>query len=90
MNYGYARCSTNETKQDINRQVRELKAAGAEKIFLEYEHGDSKVKSQQEAMFAAATSGDTIILSWKFHAWHAAPSSFVRSSRRFGKSDCGL
>ena len=49
MNYGYARCSTNETKQDINRQVRELKAAGAEKIYLEYEHGDSKVKSQQEA-----------------------------------------
>ena len=61
MNYGYARCSTNETKQDINRQVRELKAAGAENIFLEYEHGDSKIKSQQEAMFAAATSGDTII-----------------------------
>ena len=61
MNYGYARCSTNETKQDINRQVRELKAAGAENIFLEYEHGDSKVKSQQEAMFAAAASGDTII-----------------------------
>ena len=61
MNYGYARCSTNETKQDINRQVRELKAAGAEKIYLEYEHGDSKVKNQQEAMFAAATPGDTII-----------------------------
>ena len=61
MNYGYARCSTNETKQDINRQVRELKAAGAENIFLEYEHGDSKIKSQQEAMFAAAASGDTII-----------------------------
>ena len=61
MNYGYARCSTNETKQDINRQVRELKDAGAENIFLEYEHGDSKIKSQQEAMFAAAASGDTII-----------------------------
>ena len=38
MTYGYARCSTNETKQDINRQVRELKSAGAEEIFLEYEH----------------------------------------------------
>ena len=62
MNYGYARCSTNETKQDINRQVRELKAAGAEEIFLEYEHGDSKVKPQQEAMFAAATPGDTVIV----------------------------
>ena len=61
MKNGYARCSTNESKQDINRQIRELKAAGAEKIFLEYEHGDSKVKSQQEAMFAEAQAGDTII-----------------------------
>ena len=61
MTYGYARCSTNETKQDINRQVRELKAAGAEHIFLEYEHGDSKVKSQQAAMFAQAQAGDSII-----------------------------
>lgn len=61
MDYGYARCSTNETKQDIERQVRELKAVGAKKIFLEYEHGDAKVKSQQEAMFATAEAGDTII-----------------------------
>ena len=62
MNYGYARCSTNESKQDINRQVRELKAAGAEEIFIEYEHGDSKIKSQQAAMFAQAAAGDTIIV----------------------------
>ena len=62
MTYGYARCSTNESKQDINRQVRELKAAGAEEIYLEYEHGDSKVKPQQEAMFAAAAPGDTVIV----------------------------
>lgn len=61
MNYGYARCSTNETKQDINRQVRELKEAGAQEIFLEYEHGDSKIKDQQKAMFAQAQAGDTII-----------------------------
>lgn len=61
MRYGYARCSTNETKQDINRQVRELKAAGADEIFLEYEHGDSKIKKQQEALFAQAQAGDTII-----------------------------
>lgn len=61
MEYGYARCSTNETKQDIDRQVRELKAAGAREIFLEYEHGNAKVKSQQEAMFATAEAGDTII-----------------------------
>ena len=61
MIYGYARCSTNETKQDINRQVRELKEAGAEEIFLEYEHGDSKIKDQQKAMFEQAQAGDTII-----------------------------
>ena len=61
MTYGYARCSTNETKQDINRQVRELKTAGADALFLEYEHGDSKIKSQQEAMFAQAQAGDTIL-----------------------------
>ena len=61
MNYGYARCSTNETKQDINRQVRELKEAGANEIFLEYEHGDSKIKDQQRAMFETAREGDTIV-----------------------------
>lgn len=61
MTYGYARCSTNETKQDINRQLRELRAAGAEEIFLEYEHGDSRIKPQQVQMFAQAHPGDTII-----------------------------
>lgn len=61
MIYGYARCSTNESKQDIQRQVRELKAAGAEEIFLEYEHGDSKIKEQQALMFATAAAGDSII-----------------------------
>ena len=61
MIYGYARCSTNEKKQDIDRQVRELKAAGAEEIFLEYEHGDSKVKEQQALMFERAQEGDSII-----------------------------
>ena len=61
MIYGYARCSTNETKQDIGRQIRELKAAGAEEIFLEYEHGDSKVKSEQISMFEKAKAGDTVI-----------------------------
>ena len=62
MTYGYGRCSTNETKQDINRQVRELRAAGATEIVMEYEHGDAKIKSQQAAMFAQAKAGDTIIV----------------------------
>ena len=59
---GYSRCSTNESRQDLNRQVRELKAAGAEVVYMEYEHGDAKIKSQQQAMFADAAAGDTIIV----------------------------
>ena len=61
MVYGYARCSTNESKQDIDRQVRELKLAGAEMIFLEYEHGDSAVKKEQEQLFETVREGDSII-----------------------------
>ena len=61
MIYGYARCSTNETKQDIQRQTRELKAAGAEQIFLEYEHGDSAIKEQLSTLLDTAAAGDTIL-----------------------------
>ena len=61
MNHGYARCSTNESKQDIDRQVRELKQAGAEDIFLEYEHGDAAVKCQLSSLLERAQEGDTII-----------------------------
>ena len=61
MNHGYARCSTNESKQDIDRQVRELKQAGAEDIFLEYEHGDAAVKCQLSSLLEQAQEGDTII-----------------------------
>ncbi len=46
-NYGFARCSLSEEKgQDLNRQIRELKAAGAEEIITERVHGDAKVKPQ--------------------------------------------
>ena len=60
MKYGYGRCSTNESKQDIQRQIRELKAAGAEEIFFEYEHGDSAVKQELSSLLEQASEGDTI------------------------------
>ena len=60
MTYGYARCSTNEDKQDINRQIRELKAAGAQEVVFEYEHGDAKVKKNLHMLLETATEGDTI------------------------------
>lgn len=61
MNYGYARCSTNEDKQDINRQIRELKSAGADEVVFEYEHGDAKVKQNLGMLLEHAAEGDTII-----------------------------
>ena len=60
--YGYARCSLAEEKgQDLNRQARELKAAGAEEIITEREHGDAKVKQNLEMLLELAQPGDTII-----------------------------
>ena len=61
MKYGYARCSTNEDKQDIDRQIRELKAAGADEVVFEYEHGDAKVKQNLNMLLEHAAEGDTII-----------------------------
>lgn len=61
MIFGYARCSTNESKQDIERQERELRDAGAEIIFKEFEHGDAVQKKELEKLFAVAKVGDTIV-----------------------------
>ena len=54
MIYGYARCSNNEAKQDIDRQVKELKNAGAQNVFLEYEHGDTAIKQQLSLLLETA------------------------------------
>ena len=60
--YGYARCSLAEEKgQDLNRQVRELKAAGAEEIITEREHGDARVKQNLDMLLEMSREGDTII-----------------------------
>ena len=62
MIYGYARCSLAEEKgQDLGRQVRELEAAGAQKIVTEREHGDSKFKKNLDLLLEATKEGDTLI-----------------------------
>ena len=47
MKYGYCRCSTQESKQDISRQKRELMEQGVteDKIYWEYE---SRNKTRQK------------------------------------------
>jgi len=60
--YGFARCSLAEEKgQDLNRQVRELKAAGCTEIITEREHGDAKVKKNLHLLLESSEDSDTII-----------------------------
>lgn len=61
--YGYCRCSTNETKQDISRQVRELKQLGANDhtIFMEYESGTKINRPELMKLLGCVKEGDTIV-----------------------------
>ena len=77
MKYGYCRCSTNEKKQDINRQVMELKKMGVtdEKyIYKEYISGTSKNKPELEKLKSIVNSGDTICAT--------EPSRITRSTKQ--------
>ena len=60
--YGYARCSTNETKQDISRQIRELKAMGVDEsyIYMEYESGSKADRKELTRLLDVIVDGDTI------------------------------
>jgi DNA invertase Pin-like site-specific DNA recombinase len=60
--YGYARCSTNEKQQDIDRQKRELKKLGitAKNIYLEYESGAKTDRVQFNRLLETVKEGDTI------------------------------
>lgn len=63
MVYGYARCSTNEELQDIDRQVRELIQQGASKnaIYLEYESGLKTDRIELNKLLNVVQTGDTVI-----------------------------
>lgn len=60
--YGYARCSTNESKQDIDRQRRELIEMGIKKenIFWEYESGTKDDREQLNRLMKIVEPGDSI------------------------------
>ncbi|MBQ6251756.1 recombinase family protein [Ruminococcus sp.] len=63
--YGYCRCSTNDTKQDIERQVRELKAMGAtdSTIYKEYVSGMKQNKTELTKLFEVIGAGDTLTVT---------------------------
>lgn len=60
--YGYCRCSTDETRQDIDRQRRELRKLGVkdENIYFEYVTGKKLVKVEWERLLDRIEDGDII------------------------------
>lgn len=61
--YGYCRCSTNEDKQDITRQIRELNELGATEstIYMEYESGTKTNRPELIKLLNIIKTGDTIV-----------------------------
>lgn len=62
MTYGYCRCSTNEAKQDIERQRRELRKLGINdsNIYFEYESGAKTDRIELNRLLAIVKPQDTI------------------------------
>lgn len=64
MVYGYARCSTNEERQDIDRQKRELYSLGVTEdkyIYWEYESGTKTDRAELQKLLDIVKEGDTIV-----------------------------
>lgn len=63
MIYGYARCSTNEKLQDIDRQRRDLKKYGVtdSTLFLEYESGMKENRTKLTELLEIVQAKDTIV-----------------------------
>ena len=61
--YGYARCSTDESRQDIDRQKRELFAMGVKEekhIYWEYESGTKTDRAELMKLLDVIREGDTV------------------------------
>jgi len=59
--YGYARCSTSERQQDVERQVEDLRRQGVAEIFQEYAKGTDLNRPQFIALQERIRPGDTIM-----------------------------
>ncbi|MGI4795681.1 MAG: recombinase family protein [Janthinobacterium lividum] len=59
---GYARTSTAEQVAGLDAQVRDLKTAGAERVFTEQVSGSTMARAQLEEAITWAREGDTLIV----------------------------
>lgn len=77
MIYGYARCSTNDKKQDVEGQIRELKSKGAvdDTIYKEYESGTKADRTELNKLLNVVKKNDTIVTT--------EVSRLARSTKQF-------
>lgn len=63
--YGYCRCSTDDTKQNVDRQIKDVIELGAEAqlVYTEYESGTKRDRIELNRLLEAVTEGDTIIVT---------------------------
>ena len=59
--YGYARCSTTEKRQDVERQAAELRAMGAAFVVQEYESGANQNRKGFNELLQAMEDGDELV-----------------------------
>lgn len=80
MIYGYARCSTNEELQDINRQIRELIQLGAaeENIYREYESGIKNDRVELQRCYPLSKQATRLLLPRSVGS-HAVQNSSAKS-----------
>lgn len=63
--YGYCRCSTDDTKQSVDRQIKDVIELGAEPklIYTEYESGTKRQRIELNRMLDVISEGDTLIVT---------------------------
>jgi DNA invertase Pin-like site-specific DNA recombinase len=63
--YGYCRCSTNDEKQDVEYQVKELLEMGVERkrIYIEYESGAREDRPEFNKVLGVMTTGDSLYVT---------------------------
>ena len=63
--YGYGRCSTNEEKQDVEYQIKELMEKGLkrENIYIEYESGAKENRPEFQKLINIMKKGDSLFVT---------------------------
>ena len=63
--YGYCRCSTNESKQDVEYQIKELVEKGIKKedIYFEYQSGSREDRPVLSRILKDMVKGDSLYVT---------------------------